>query len=535
MSQPGTPSVARSTAMMSVFTLLSRVTGFIRMWATALALGATGLTAAYNVANNVPNMIYELVAGGILSSLFIPTFMSVRADEGDEAAWRFASHVLNVFVLLLGVVALLGTLFPEPFIWTQTFRLSSADSAAVRAPAEAFFRFFAIQIVLYGAGAVVQGLNNARRSYLWTALGPVFNNITVIATMLLVAFAPLGDTSNTVLAIGTTTGVAVMFATMVPTLVKGGMRYTPGLGLSDPALRRMLLLALPTIGYVITNLIAVSFRNASAFAVADNGPSVLMYAWTFYQLPYGILAVSLATALFTELSDAAGRGDHAGFRANVDRGLRATASLMLPAAALLFALAEPLTRLYVIGRFKTGDVPAVASALRYWALGLVFYACMMFVLRSFYALKDTRTPMLANAGTTVIQIAGYWVLTTGFGAWGGMGLDGIPLADGIFCLAQFTLLAWLLRRRIGSFGLRRFASSLPAAALTAIACGAAAWGVSLPLAAAGEGAGGAVVTLLAAGTVGLAVAWAVGRTLDVAGVRDLESRVSGALRKLRRG
>ena len=300
---------------MSTATTLSRVTGFLRMWATAYALGATGLMSAYSVANNIPNMIFELVAGGIISSLFIPTFMELRESADEETAWKFTSHVFNLAVLSLGVLAVIGTLFPQPFVWTQTFRLPSAQASTVVSSATFFFRFFAIQVVLYGAGAIISGLLNSQRAYFWPAVGPIFNNLVAIATM--IAFAALRGNVGialVVLATGTTLGVVAMFAVQLPAVFRTGWRYSWGLGLGDPALRRMLRLAIPTVIYVVTNLVAVSFRNASAFAVSPQGPSVLTYAWIFYQLPYGILAVALATAIFTELADAAGRRDYSEFK-----------------------------------------------------------------------------------------------------------------------------------------------------------------------------------------------------------------------------
>ena len=196
--------------MMSTATTLSRLTGFLRIWATAYALGASGLMSAYSVANNVPNMIFELVAGGIISSLFIPSFMELRATESDETAWKFASHVFNLAVLALGLLAIVGTLFPEPFIWTQTFR-SPAGSSQVADTATFFFRYFAVQVVLYGAGSVISGLLNAERRFFWPAVGPIFNNLVAIATML--AYAALHDnvaTANVVLAVGTTAAVIVL-------------------------------------------------------------------------------------------------------------------------------------------------------------------------------------------------------------------------------------------------------------------------------------------------------------------------------------
>lgn len=532
-----TPSIARSTLTMSTATALSRVTGFVRMWATGFALGVGPLPSAYNIANNIPNMIFEFVAGGILSALFIPTFMEIKAQRGEDAAWRFASHVFNLAVLALGIVAVAGTIWPGPFIWTQTFRESAADAAQVKQSAELLFRFFAIQVVVYGAGMVIQGMLNAQRRYLWPALGPVFNNLVVIAA--LVAYKVLVPTDPElaliVLAVGTTLGVVSMFAVMIPDLIKGGVRYSPEFGLSDPAVRRMLILAVPTVIYVLTNLVGVSFRNASALAVSDGGPSILMYAWTFFQLPYGILAVALATAVFTELADAAGRKDMAALKGHFGTGLRSTGALMLPASALLIALAEPLVSLYRVGAFKAEDVPAVAQALRFWSAGLLFFACMMFVLRTFYSLKDTRTPMLANLALTPVQIGLYLVLSTGVLGWGGIGVGGIPIADGVFYLLLFMTLALLLRRRIGGYDIRGVISTFGRMAVASGAGGLAAWLVAGLLAPEQPGVGGALVQLAGGGIIGIFVVWVGARALRVEEVAIVGRLASRLTRRLRPG
>lgn len=512
--------------------MLSRITGFVRMWATALALGANSLAASYSVANNMPNMIYELVAGGILSALFVPTYMQVRAEKGDEDAWRFASHAFNIVVLVLGAVALLGTFLPQPFVWTQTFRNGATESAAVRESATFFFRFFAIQIVAYGAGAVIQGVLNARREYLWPALGPVFNNVVVIATMLFVASRPLDRLSLTVLAVGTTLGVVAMFGVMIPTLVRTGARHVLQLGLSDPAVRRMLRLAVPTVLYVVTNLIAVSFRNASAFAVAENGPSVLLYAWTFYQLPYGVLGVALATAFFTEMSDAASRDDRVAFRAHYLSGLRVTTAFMLPATALLIALATPLSTLYLVGRFEVAQVSDVASALRVWALGLTFFACMMFTLRAFYSLKDTRTPMIANAGATVFQITGYLVLTTGIAGWPGLGLEGIPLSDAIFSALLLSVLVAFLGKRSGGLDLRELGATVLRMGAASIAGGTVAWLLSSTVMPTASDPLRAALAIVIGGTAGGVTMYAIGRLLHAQEVRRIDLLIAHLRQRL---
>jgi len=538
------PSIARSTAMMSTLTLVSRVTGLLRAWAMAIALGTSVLGAAYSVCNNIPNMIFEFVAGGIIASLFIPTFMELREQKSEEEAWRFTSHIFNLAVLSLAVIGIVGTLFPGPFVWTQTFRLPPDKAAIVVPVATYLFRFFALQVVLYGAGAIISALLNSQRSYFWPAVGPIFNNVVAIAAML--GFAALhgqlagaGMTSGlapVVLAAGTTLAVVVMFAVQVPAVLKTGWRWSWGLGLHDPAIRRLLRLAVPTVIYVATNLIAVSFRNASAFAATpdSSGPAILTYAWMFYQLPYGILAVALATAVFTELADAAGRQDTEDFRSIFSRGLRATGVLILPTSAMLVALATPLLRLFRFGAFTAADIPLVAGALRWWAAGLVFYAVTMFLLRTFYSLKDTRTPMIVNLVLTfAVQIVLYWVLSTGVGGWHGIGIDGIPIADSIFYLCISVVLAVLLRRRIGGYDARGVTLTYVRMALASAIGALFAWGLAALIAGTVAGIPGALLQIGVGGFVGLAVAFGLGRLFGVTEVSYATQLIGRAMRRTR--
>jgi putative peptidoglycan lipid II flippase len=340
-----------------------------------------------------------------------------------------------------------------------------------------------------------------------------------------------------VLAAGTTFAVFVMFAVQVPAVLRTGWTWSWGLGLDDPAIHRMMRLAIPTVIYVATNLVAVSFRNASAFAAMPNGsgPAILTYAWMFYQLPYGILAVALATAVFTELADAAGRRDNAEFKSTFTRGLRATGVLILPTSAMLVALATPLMRLFRFGAFTAADIPVVAGALRWWAAGLVFYATTMFLLRTFYSLKDTQTPMWVNLVlTAAVQVMLYWVLTTGIGGWHGLGINGIPIADSVFYLCISVVLALLLRRRIGGFDVRGVVSTFARMALASAGGALVAWGITVvpnPLL---GGVAGAVAQIAVGGTLGLLVAFGLGRLLGVAEVSTATAMLTRVIRRGRR-
>lgn len=399
---------------MSASTLVSRLTGFLRTWAMGYALGVTALADSYDIANNLPNMLFELLAGGVLSSVFIPLFMERMRNEGEEDAWKFASYVLSIMVLLLGLIAALATIWPDPFVRSQTLTVSAEQAKT----AVWLFRFFAVQIVFYGAGLVFTGILNSYRRFLAPAVAPIFNNL-VVTVSLLGFYVPFResdpDLALTGLAVGTTLGVLTMALVQVPSLLKLGGRYTPRIDWHHPGLRTVVLKMVPILVYVVTNLIALTFRTNFAVATGEGGQAALRYAWQFYQLPYGIFAVALATAIFPELAERANARDMSGFKAMFARGLRATMVLIVPLAALLMVLSTPVITMYRAGRFTAGDVPVVASVLMWWALALPFFAGYMYVLKSFYSLQDTRTPMYTNIGATALHIALYAALVRGVG------------------------------------------------------------------------------------------------------------------------
>lgn len=300
----GNNSIAKSTGIMTAATMLSRITGLGRTWAMAFALGNTIVTSAYQVAYNMPSVIYDLVAGGIIGTAFLPIYLLQREKLGTEGGDRFASNILNLAVVILGVLSILASVFAPQIIATQTFTVS--DTAQVTQTATMFLRVFAVQIVLYGLGGVITGVLNANRMYGAPTLAPVFNNIVVMTTMF--SYVPISaanpDFALWWLAGGTSLGVAVQFGIQIPMLVKIGFKYVPKINLHDPALREAMRIALPTLVYIAGTLVSYSCRNAFSLQAGENGPSTLSYAWMWYQLPYGVIAVSISTAFLTEMSEA---------------------------------------------------------------------------------------------------------------------------------------------------------------------------------------------------------------------------------------
>lgn len=517
---------------MSASTFVSRLTGFMRTWAMGYALGLTALADSYDIANNLPNMLFELLAGGVLSSVFIPLFMERMKADGEEDAWKFASYVLNIIVIVLGALALIATVWPDPFVRSQTLTVS-AEKAEL---AVWLFRFFAVQIVFYGMGLVFTGVLNSYRRFLAPAVAPIFNNLVVTAT-LLGFYVPFRDSNPklalTGLAVGTTLGVVTMAAVQIPSLLKLGGRYTPHIDWRHPAIRSIGLKMAPTLVYVVTNLIGVTFRTNMAIATGEGGQAALRYAWQFYQLPYGIFAVALATAIFPELADRANARDMTGFKVLFARGLRSTMVLIVPLAGLLATLATPVITLYRAGRFTAEDVPIVAGVLMWWALALTFYAGYMFVLKSFYSLQDTRTPMYTNIVATAVQVGLYAVLARGVAGWNGLGIIGIPIADGVFFSGHLLALSLILRKRIGGFDGRSIATTFVKVGVASATGACAAWLLMRASAGLAAMTAGFLVQLALAGIGGLAVAYGVMMLLRVPELADIADRITQRLGRKR--
>ncbi len=440
---------------MTVATLGSRATGLIRTWAMAFALGNGLITSAYQVANNMPNVIYELVAGGLLAAAFLPVYLSQKEKFGTEGGNDFANNLLNLTIVILGILSILATIFAPAVIATQTFTVG--ESAEVTSYAVAFFRIFAIQIVFYGIGGILSGLLYANRVYFLPSIAPALNNLAVIIAMF--AYVPLSsvnpDLAILVLAVGTSLGVALQFAIQIPALVKQGFVYRPTINLRDPALIEALKIAAPTFVYVVGTMVAFSCRNAFSLQAGDNGPATLLYAWTWYQLPYGVVAVSLSRALFTEMSDAVAKSDWDALRRHVKSGIANTLMLIIPMAGLMCVLSVPIMQLFRAGSFSADDVYYVASILALWVVTLPFYSILMLLYNVFASIRKFLTFALVSTVMVAVQCGLYALLCNPHLA----GLAGVPIADLIYYSVCCVILCVLLRRFIGSYNLPSVLSS----------------------------------------------------------------------------
>ena len=470
----------RNTAVMSVGTALSRVTGFLRLSAMAYALGIaeTRLADAYNIANITPNIIYELALGGILSSVFVPVFVEWLQSRGREAAWDVARKVLGIAAVSLSIICVLGIVLSPWIIRLYTVGVPAGQRQLVQDLASFFLRWFMPQIVFYGIGAVATGLLNAHRRFAVPMFAPILNNLIVIATFL--TFAAMSHPGQAVLAtgpqklvlaVGTTLGVVAMTVALWPSLRRLGFRFRWRPRWVDEAVIRIAHLAKWVVVYVVANQLGYLVVLILAARV-KGGYTAYAAAFILFQLPHAIFVVSVFTALLPAMSSRWVDGDRSAFRELLARGIRWTAVIVVPAALGYLVLAVPIVRLLLqhgVTRPRSTDL--VAGILVFFSLGLFSFSTFQLLLRAYYSMQDTRTPALVNIAAVGLNV----IVDLLFVLALGMGVRGLALGHATaYTFGSIALLA-LIRRRLGGIDGRRILSGLSRTLLAGGVTAGVAW------------------------------------------------------------
>jgi putative peptidoglycan lipid II flippase len=452
----GASRLSRATAGMAVATFFSRLTGFGRVVALAYALGFTRFSDSYNLANTTPNIIYDLVLGGILASFIVPVFVEHLTTRDEDDAWEAISVVFTTALLLLVGMTLLFVVIAPAVIHLYSFRLHGQAGRDQQAVATALLRMFAPQILFYGITALVAAVLNARHKFVLPMATPILNNLIVIGVLLLIPhMAPSAELRSLhavrndtglllFLGLGTTLGVAVQAFTLLPALRRVAPRLRFRWNLHHAVLRQVIRLSGWTFGYVVSNQVAFWIALVLANGTAG-GVSAYSAAYIFFQLPYGILAVSILTALTPDLAERWSRGDIAGFRQRLGTGMRTGALVLLPAAVGYIVLAKPLVSMLLEhGSFTKTNADLTASVLFWFALGLPAFSLYLLFVRGYTAMQDTRTPFFINGGENVVLIALDLVL------YPAMGVTGLALGFTISYVVAAAVAGWDLRKRTGS-------------------------------------------------------------------------------------
>jgi len=495
-----TRSLVQSSAVVGIGTALSRLTGFLRVAAIAYALGITTLAGVYSYANETPNIVYELLLGGVLTATLVPQFVKHFHDDDDDAT----SAVVSVAMLALLAITVLGVVLAPFIVDIYTLRVSGPGREAQQELATNLLRLFMPQMLFYGMTALATSMLQARRRFAAAAFAPILNNVVVIAMFL--ALPRVVDGRLTVdrvnddtgllllLGIGTTAGIAAMALVLLPALRAAHvhLRFVPSI--KHAAVRTMLRLSGWTVGYVIANQIALWVVLVLANG-ERGGAFAYLSAYAFFQLPYGLFSVSVMTAVAPDLAAAGGRGDAPAMRHRFARSLRLTLAVIVPAAAVYIALARPIVvALLQRGAFSADDAALVSDTLVAFAAGLPFFSTYLFALRAFYSLSDTRTPFFLNVVENAINIG------LALALFGRFGIPGLAAAfSSAYALAAVFTLA-VLSRRIGGLQGRGIGTTGGRVLLVSAVGAVAAWAIAEQVGWATTGQAIASVTL------GLAVA-----------------------------
>ena len=447
-------AVSWSAAMMSVLVVVSRITGFFRTWGQAYALGVTALASAYTVANNMPNQLYELVAGGMIMTAFLPVYMSAKKRLGRQGATDYASNLLSIVVLAMAVLTAVSLILAGPIIWTQSFSAGEnfdADTSVL------LFRFFAVEIVLYAMSSVISGILNAERDYLWSNAAPIFNNIVCTSSFFLYILLRETNPGLAILALafGNPLGVLVQVLVQLPSLRRHGIRLRLAIDWHDPALRETLSIGIPTLALTALSFPTVAVQTSSALQVTASGASVAYYARLWYVLPYSVFAIPITVALFTELSDYYASGDTESFKRSVRFGTERIVFMLVPFAFYLIVFARPLVVILAGGRFGEEGIRDTVVYLSWLATALPFYGISTFLQKVCSSLRKMIFLTIATAVAGAVQIVFCFALTDA------LGLAGVAFSSTLFFIAIDVVTYLNLRKTLGPLGLRSmFASFL---------------------------------------------------------------------------
>lgn len=483
--------IVRAAGQVMLLFVLSRLLGLAREMIIGARFGTSAELDAYLAAFRLPDLIFQLVAGGALGSAFIPTFTAHLTRDDRAAAWRLASAVINLALLLLTLIALLAALFARPLVARV---IAPGFSPAQQALTAQLLRGLLISTVIFGVSGIVMGILNAFQHFLAPALAPAIYNLGIIGGAWFLA--PHWGVRG--LVAGVVAGAAGHLLVQLPPLLLRRPRYLPTLGLRQPDVRevgrlmgpRVLGLAVVQLNFLVNTILASGLAEGSLAA--------LNYAWLLMLLPQGVVAQGIATAAFPTFAALAAREKTAEMRATFSATLRAILFLSIPASAGLFVLRLPLIRLLLErGAFGSGSTAAVAYALAFYSWGLVAHAVVEITARAFYALHDTLTPVLVGLAAMTLNIGLSLALRRP------LQHGGLALANTVATGLEMAVLLMLLRRRLGGLEERRVARATLRAVLVsgvmalALAGGLARWPAAHPLLLGGGGMllGGAIYLL----------------------------------------
>jgi putative peptidoglycan lipid II flippase len=407
--EPATPSLAKASGSMAIATLVSRLTGFLRQLVLVGVITFGTVNDSYNVANNLPNIVYELLLGGVLASVVIPTLIRAQKEDDDDGQ-EFTQRLLTVSLVVLTV----GTAIAVACAPLLTKVYFSSGPGRHPELTTDFSYLILPEILFYGIFGLLSGILNSRHVFKPAAWSPVLNNVVMFATLAVYAIAPgqisldpvrMGEPKLLILGIGTTLGVVVQAVMLIPPLLRVGFRFRWRWGW-DKRLGQFGHLAKWLVLYTLVSQVSYIVLTNVATGAAAGTYTIYTNSWLLLQVPYGVLGVSMLTAIMPRLSKSAADGDIPGIVDNLSTGSRMSAVMLIPLCAMITVLGPDVGQaLFSIRHSEASSAAVLGLSLTTSAFGLMFYGITMLQLRVFYAMNDARTPTMINGIIVVVKVA----------------------------------------------------------------------------------------------------------------------------------
>ena len=451
--------------MLGGATILSRIMGMVRDMVVSRLFGAGFATDAFFAAFQIPNMLRRFFAEGALTSAFVPTFSECHSQQGEAASRELANICFTLLTIVMALITALGVIFSPQIVQLMFPGFASQPSKmelTVFLNRLMFPYIFFVSLV-----ALCMGILNTLRHFFTPAISTVFLNISMILSALLLN--RYFQVPIVALAVGVLIGGLLQLALQLPVLWKMGFKLKPEFRFSDPSVRRIALLMGPSIFGVGVYYLNITVGNILASLLPQGSVSYLYYAQRLFEFPQGIFTVSIAQAVLPSMSRQAAEGDIPALKESLRFGLRLTIFITVPAMSGLIISATPVfSLLFMGGEFDYAKAGQCGAALVQYSLGLTFVAMVRVLAPAFYALKDTRTPVITAFIAFLLNLGFSLLLMKP------MLHSGLALASSLAALGNMLLLFWLLWRKIGSFGGRDLIGAAVKSLLAAIPSGFAA-------------------------------------------------------------
>jgi putative peptidoglycan lipid II flippase len=437
-STPASPvaGVARAAGIISLGNVSSRLLGMARELVKAQLFGATGLVSAFEVANAVPTMLFDLLVGGMISSALVPVLSDyVGSERARDEFWRLTSTLLSVSAVLLAAIVVLAELLAPQIAWL--FGARHFEDPTLWPAATHLLRIILPAILFLSiAGLLTGALYSLKRFTLPAFTAAVFN-----ATVVVVAL--LNPERIEGLAWGVLAGAVLQVIMQFPHLEWKELRWR--WSLAHPALRRMIKLYLPIVLGVVVSQVAIAISYNLATRTGDESVAIMRYATTLIQFPLGLVGTAVSVAILPTLAQQASSHDgDAAFRGTLAQGLNLELVLIIPATIGLFVLARPIVALaFERGGFLPAATRETATVLRFYLIGLPFAAVDQLLIFASYARKNTLAPALVGVLSVVVYLLVAFLLI------GPLGLYSLMIADSVKHMVHAGTMVYLLRRRLG--------------------------------------------------------------------------------------